>query len=58
MGESATEVLKRKLSGSVILRVNDTPYTAKTKCQKFETNIPRKGISGPVPRRLFIPALQ
>jgi hypothetical protein len=21
--------------------------TAKTKCQKFETNIPRKGISGP-----------
>jgi hypothetical protein len=22
-------------------------YTAKTKCQKFETNIPRKGISGP-----------
>jgi hypothetical protein len=22
-------------------------YTAKTKCRKFETNIPRKGISGP-----------
>jgi hypothetical protein len=24
-----------------------TCYTAKTKCRKFETNIPRKGISGP-----------
>ncbi len=24
-----------------------TSYTAKTKCRKFETNIPRKGISGP-----------
>jgi hypothetical protein len=24
-----------------------TVHTAKTKCQKFETNIPRKGISGP-----------
>jgi hypothetical protein len=23
------------------------PYTAKTKCRKFKTNIPRKGISGP-----------
>jgi hypothetical protein len=22
-------------------------HTAKTKCRKFETNIPRKGISGP-----------
>ncbi len=22
-------------------------YTAKTKCRKYETNIPRKGISGP-----------
>ncbi len=22
-------------------------YTAKTKCRKFETNIPRKGITGP-----------
>jgi hypothetical protein len=22
-------------------------YTAKTKCRKFETNIPKKGISGP-----------
>ncbi len=24
-----------------------SPRTAKTKCRKFETNIPRKGISGP-----------
>jgi hypothetical protein len=24
-------------------------YTAKTKCRKFETNIPRKGISGLIP---------
>ena len=27
----------------ICFRVN----TAKTKCRKFETNIPRKGISGP-----------
>jgi hypothetical protein len=25
----------------------DCVCTAKTKCRKFETNIPRKGISGP-----------
>jgi hypothetical protein len=28
-------------------KLRNSVYTAKTKCQKFETNIPRKGISGP-----------
>ncbi len=40
-------------------------YTAKTKCLKFETNIPRKGISGPQPQfhihvsvnELYIPTM-
>ncbi len=34
-----------KLSGRAILCT--ITFTAKTKCRKFETNIPRKGISGP-----------
>ncbi len=28
-------------------KINSKLYTAKTKCRKFETNIPRKGMSGP-----------
>jgi hypothetical protein len=34
-----------KNKGSVLKKISS--YTAKTKCRKFETNIPRKGISGP-----------
>jgi hypothetical protein len=37
--------LPLKLSGRAILCT--ITFTAKTKCRKFETNIPRKGISGP-----------
>ncbi len=29
-----------------LLRLNNVSFTAKTKCRKFEKNIPRKGISG------------
>ncbi len=32
-----------RLSNSMLVVI----YTAKTKCRKFETNIPKKGISGP-----------
>ncbi len=36
-----------KAIGSFDIIDQPASYTAKTKCRKFETNIPRKGISGP-----------
>jgi hypothetical protein len=46
-------------------RIGLQTRTAKTKCRKFETNIPRKGISGPSPNfnihvpvsELYIPTM-
>jgi hypothetical protein len=35
------------VSVSSLLMSIPPPHTAKKKCQKFEANIPRKGISGP-----------
>jgi hypothetical protein len=40
-------VLRRKRKGRETRKCSTLGYTAKTKCRKFETNIPRKGISGP-----------
>jgi hypothetical protein len=45
--------------------MKQSAYTAKTKCRKFKTNIPRKGISGLSPNfhihvsvsELYIPAM-